>query len=157
MTDFSNHGRRTPLSVFADVALPAAAFAGVRTRRMTAFCLDFFLVSFLASALWLGLTVATFGLAFLIAPPLWPLVAFLYNGLTCSGSRMATPGMRAMDLEMRAPDGRPVSFLTAGLHVVLLYVSWLFPPVFLFSLVAGDKRCLHDIVASVVVVRRPDF
>jgi hypothetical protein len=28
-----------------------------------------------------------------------------YNGLTISGYRMATPGMRAMDLEMRLTDG----------------------------------------------------
>ena len=153
MADFGSYGR--PASMFAGMNLPAEAFAGVRTRRVTAFCLDFILVSLLAGALWIGLTVATFGLALLIAPPLWPFVAFFYNGLTVSGSRMATPGMRALDLEMRFPDGRPVSFLAAGLHAVLLYASWLFPPVFLVSLVSGDKRCLHAIFAGVVVVRRP--
>jgi uncharacterized RDD family membrane protein YckC len=39
---------------------------------------------------------------------------------------------------------------------VLLYVSWLVPPVFLVSLVTPDKRCVHDIFAGVIVVRRPD-
>ena len=155
MADLGSTGRNGPAPVFANVDLPAAAFAGVRTRRLTAFCLDFVLVSVLAGALWIAMTVATLGLAILIAPPLWPLVAFFYNGLAVSGRRMATPGMRALGLEMRCPDGRPVSFLAAGAHAVLLYVSWLFPPVFLVSLVAGDKRCLHDMFAGVVVVRRP--
>ena len=64
--------------------------------------------------------------------------------------------MRVCDLEMRAVDGAPVSFLMAGVHGVLLYFSWIFPPIFLASLFTPDKRCLHDIFAGVVVVRRPD-
>ena len=69
---------------------------------------------------------------------------------------MATPGMRMLDLEMRAVDGKRVGFLMAGVHGVLLYLSWLFPPVFLASLVTADKRCLHDIFAGIIVVRRPN-
>ena len=91
----------------------------------------------------------------IVLPSLWPFVAFFYNGLTVSGRTMATPGMRALDLEMRGADGAPVSFVAAGVHAVLLYLSWMFMPVFLVSLFARDKRCLHDIVAGVVVVRRP--
>ena len=140
---------------FAGPRLPAAAFAGVRTRRITAFCLDFLLVSLLAMMTWVGLVVLSFGLFLLFLPPLWPLVAFFYNGLTVSGPRMATPGMRLLGIEMRVPDGSPVTFLAAAFHGVMLYLSWLFPPVFLVSLVTGDKRCLHDILAGVVVVRRP--
>jgi uncharacterized RDD family membrane protein YckC len=37
---------------------------------------------------------------------------------------------------------------------VLFYLSWMFPPVFLFSLLSADKRCLHDILAGVIVLRR---
>ncbi len=141
---------------FASPDLPAAAFAGVRSRRMAAFCLDFVLVSLVVAVLWSALFVATFGLAALLLPPLFPFVAFFYNGMTVSGGRMGTPGMRALDLEIRTTDGARVSFLTAAIHAVLLYVSWMFPPVFLVSLLTSDKRCLHDIVASVIVVRRPD-
>lgn len=141
---------------FAGVNLPAAAFTGVRTRRMTAFCLDFILVAIVVSVLWSVLFIATFGMSALLLPPLFPFVAFFYNGLTVSGRRMATPGMRALDLEIRSTDGRPVSFIAAAVHAVLLYVSWMVPPVFLVSLLASDKRCLHDILASVIVVRRPD-
>ena len=66
-----------------------------------------------------------------------------------------TPGMRAMDLEMRLHStGQRVPFINAAVHAVLFYVSWFFPPIFLVSLVDSEKRCLHDILAEVVVVRR---
>ena len=97
--------------VFVEPQLPAVALASVRTRRMVALLFDLIFVSILSFALWLALAVLTFGLSLLILPPLFPAVAFFYNGLTISGYRMATPGMRAMDLEMRLTDGTRVPFL----------------------------------------------
>ena len=136
-------------------AMRADALAGVRTRRILAVCIDLLLVSFLVAALWIVSIVLTFGLALFFLPPLWPFVAFFYNGLTVSGQRMATPGMRAMDLEMRMhDDGARVPFVNAAVQAVLFYVSWCFPPVFLVSLIDSEKRCLHDIIAGVVIVRR---
>jgi uncharacterized RDD family membrane protein YckC len=67
---------------------------------------------------------------------------------------MATPGMQAMDLEVRLTDGRRVPFLNAAVQAVFFYVSWMFPPVFLVSLVSTNKRCLHDMLAGVIVTRR---
>ncbi len=87
--------------------LRADAFAGVRTRRMLAVCLDLVLVSMLVALFWTASIVLTLGLALFFLPPLWPIVAFFYNGLTVSGAKMATPGMRAMDLEMRLHEQRP--------------------------------------------------
>ena len=156
MTDFGAYQRSNPISFFASPDLPAAAFAGVRTRRILAFGLDFVLVSVVAMLLFSGLFVVTLGLAAFLLPPLWPFVAFFYNGFSVSGRHMATPGMRLFDLEIRAVDGTPVGFVVAGIHAALLYASWLFPPIFLASLVTPDKRCLHDIFAGVIVVRRPD-
>jgi uncharacterized RDD family membrane protein YckC len=136
-------------------AMRADALAGVRTRRILAVCIDFILVSFIVLALWIVSIVLTFGLALFFLPPLWPFVAIFYNGLTVSGPRMATPGMRAMDLEMRMHDtGARVPFVIAAVQAVLFYVSWCFPPILLVSLVDGEKRCLHDITAGVVIVRR---
>ena len=135
--------------------LPAGALDGVRTRRFTAFCLDFVLVSLFVAVIYVVLTVATFGLALFILPPLWPIVAFFYNGVGVSGARMGTPGMRAAGLEMRMDaDGTRVPFISAAIHGVLLYLSWMVPPIFLVSLVAEDKRCLHDMLAGLIVVRR---
>jgi uncharacterized RDD family membrane protein YckC len=60
-----------------------------------------------------------------------------------------------MDLEMRMDEsGARVPFINAAVHAVLFYLSWFFPLLFLVSLVDGEKRCLHDMLAGVVVVRR---
>jgi uncharacterized RDD family membrane protein YckC len=136
-------------------AMRADALAGVRTRRILAVCIDLFLVSLLVAALWILSIVLTFGFALFFLSPLYPFVAFFYNGLTVSGPRMATPGMRAMDLEMRMHDtGARVPFVNAAVQAVLFYLSWCFPPIFLVTLVDSEKRCLHDILAGVVIVRR---
>ena len=142
-------------TIVAAAPLRADAYAGVRTRRILAVCLDLVLVSVLVALFWTASIVLTLGLALFFLPPLWPIVAFFYNGLTVSGAKMATPGMRAMDLEMRMHStGQRVPFINAAVHAVLFYVSWFFPPIFLVSLVDSEKRCLHDILAEVVVVRR---
>ncbi len=140
--------------IFRSLALPREALAGVRTRRILAVAIDFAVVSVFASVLWLALLVATLGLSLVLLPPLFHLVAFFYNGLTVSGRHMATPGMRLMDLEIRRTDGTRVPFLYAAVHAVLFYVSWMFPPILLVSLLAEDKRCLHDMLAGVIVTRR---
>ena len=135
--------------------LRADALAGVRSRRILAVCFDLVLVSVLVALIWIVSIVLTLGLALLFLPPLYPIVAFFYNGLSVSGSKMAPPGMRAMDLEMRMHDtGARVPFVNAAVQAVLFYVSWCFPPIFLVSLVDTEKRCLHDIIAGVVIVRR---
>jgi len=136
--------------------LPAAALAGVRTRRMAAIVLDLFIVGLLSLGIWLGLGFLSLGLLWFVLPPLFPIVAFFYNGLTISGRGRGTPGMRAMDLEVRMTSGAPVPFLNAAAHAVLFYVSWMFPPILLISLFSPEKRCLHDMLAGLVVTRRPD-
>jgi uncharacterized RDD family membrane protein YckC len=133
---------------------PREALEGVRTRRIFAVFLDLILVSILSSLFWFALLVLTFGVSAILLPPFFPLVAFFYNGLTVSGWRRATPGMRAMDLEMRLMNGQPVPFINAAVHAVLFYLTWMFPPLLLVSFVTSDKRCLHDILADVIVIRR---
>lgn len=150
--------RWMPANAIAHVplaGLPVGALSSVRTRRVVAVCLDLVLVSVISFALWLALLILTVGFSLLILPPLFPFVAFFYNGLCVSGSGMATPGMRLADLQMRmASNGARVPFLVAAVHAVLFYVSWMFPPVFLVSLVTSDKRCLHDMFSGVILVRR---
>ena len=131
--------------------VPYAALAGVRTRRIFAVCVDLFFVGLIV----FGIVIATLGLSLLILPPLFPVVAFFYNGLSVSGPGMGTPGMRLFDLAVRSQDtGGRVPFINAAAHGVLFYVSWLFPPVLLISLLTPDKRCLHDFFAGVIVTRR---
>jgi uncharacterized RDD family membrane protein YckC len=141
--------------------LPYEALAGVRTRRLTAFLFDFIAISIIGSVFFVligFLGILTFGLAWFLIPAVYPLVALFYNGLSISGPKMATPGMRAMDLEMRHMDGGRVSFLTAAVHAVIFYLSWYTLVLgminLIVSLVSNDKRCLHDMMAGVVVTRR---
>ena len=149
MTNFAGPAMGAPVRFRSD------AFAGVRTRRILAIGLDLILVAIVAAVLWLILVIGTFGLALFMLPPIFPLVAFFYNGLTVSGWRMATPGMRAMDLEMRMHEsGARVPFINAAAHALFFWLSLAFPPIFLITLVAEDKRMLHDILAGVVVLRR---
>ena len=136
--------------------LPAAALAGVRSRRVFAVAIDLIIVSLLSCGIWLGLGFLSLGLFWLFLPPLFPIVAFFYNGLTISGRGRGTPGMRAMDLEVRMTSGAPVPFLNAAAHAVLFYISWMFPPILLISLFSPEKRCLHDMLAGLVITRRPD-
>ena len=134
--------------------IPRAALDGVRTRRIIAVCLDFIIVSTLSVVIFFGLLFLSFGMTAILLPPIFPLVAFFYNGLTVSGWRMATPGMRLMDLEMRTMAGERTPFINAAVHAVLFYVTTLLPPLLLLSFITSDKRCLHDILADVIVLRR---
>ena len=137
-------------------ALPARnALEGVRTRRLMALGFDFVVVSVIAAAIYVALFVLTLGFSFFFLPPLWPIVAFFYSGVTMSGPRHATPGMRLMDLEVCAHEsGGSVPFLYAAAHGAFFYISWFFPAVFLVTLVDAEKRFLHDILSGVLVRRR---
>ena len=73
-------------------AMRSDALAGVRTRRIIAVCIDLFLVSLLVAALWILSIFLTFGLALFFLPPLYPFVAFFYNGLTVSGAQNGDAG-----------------------------------------------------------------
>ena len=95
----SNFAAATPTQ-----SLRVDALAGVRIRRIVAVCFDLVIVSVLVALLWIASIILTLGLALFFLPPLFPFVAFFYNGLSVSGPKMATPGMRAMDLEMRMHD-----------------------------------------------------
>ena len=137
--------------------LPWEALTGVRTRRIIALCFDLLFVGILAVLLWAVLVFLTFGLALFFLPAPFAIIAFFYNGFTVSGWRRATPGQRLMDIEVRTNDGAPASFLHAAVHGVLFYLSWyVLPVVLVVSLLDGEKRCLHDMLSGVIVMRRPD-
>jgi uncharacterized RDD family membrane protein YckC len=136
-------------------AMRADALAGVRTRRVMALCVDLILVSIIAVLLWTALLILTFGSSLFLLPPIYPLVAFFYNGVSVSGRKMGTPGMRMMDLEMRMyNNGARVPFINAAAHALFFYLSWMLPPIFLVTLVDQEKRCVHDMLAGTVVLRR---
>ena len=156
MSNTSGYNNTLPGGTQPRPPLPAAAFQGVRTRRTVALLLDFIAVTLISLVIWFLATFLTLGLALFVLPPLFPIVAFFYNGITVSGWRKATPGMKAMDLQVEMADtGTPVPFINAAVQAVLFYVSWMFPPILLWTLLDGQKRCLHDIFSGIVITRRP--
>jgi uncharacterized RDD family membrane protein YckC len=139
----------------ATPALRADALAGVRSRRILALGVDLIFVTAIAISLWVALLILTLGFSLFLLPPIYPLVAFFYNGVSVSGRKMGTPGMRMMDLEMRMYNsGARVPFINAAAHALFFYLSWMLPPIFLVTLVDQEKRCVHDMLAGTVVLRR---
>ena len=127
----------------------------MRTRRVIAVLFDALFIGVISAAIFLLLGVATFGAAWFFLPPLLPFVAFFYNGMTVSGSGMGTWGMRLADLEVRTTDGYRPTFMLAALHAIGYWLTlYVFAPLLLWSLFSSDKRCLHDIAANLIVVRR---
>jgi uncharacterized RDD family membrane protein YckC len=133
----------------------AAAFTGVRTRRLFAWGLDAVIVALITAVIWTVLLIATLGMSWFLLPPLFPAIAVLYHGATVSGSGRGTLGMRLFDLEVAlyGGDGR-APFVNAAAQAILFYLSWFMPLLFIVTLVDSEKRYLHDILSSLVVVRR---
>ncbi|WP_417684279.1 RDD family protein [Roseibium sp.] len=132
-------------------------FEGVRTRRMFAFCIDVIAVAILtlmAGILIFFLGIFTLGLAWFFYAFLGQAVALIYTAFTLGGPNAATPGMRAMGLEMRLWYGAKPYPLLAAMHVLLFWFSFalLTPLVLAVSLFSDRKRLLHDIVLGTLVM-----
>lgn len=140
-----------------DPALEPDLFEQVLSRRAMAYLFDLVGVSvlwLLAAVVVFFLGIATFGLAWLIYPALWPLLGVLYTVATLGGPDSATPGMRAMGLSMRLTDGRRPDALTALIHVVVFYALTvtLTPLVHLVGLFTERRQLLQDFIVGVVVM-----
>lgn len=137
-------------------------YEAVLPRRAFAFVVDAFLVGLLAAPLAFFaflLGVLTFGLGWLLIPPLFVVVALLYVAVTVGGPASATVGMRIMDLELRTRHGEGPSPVLATTHAVLFWLSvtLLTPFVLLIGLVTARRQLLHDLLADVVVVNSAAF
>ncbi len=140
-----------------DPALEPDLFQDVLKRRVFAFVFDLVGVSLLwvvAAIVVFFLGIATFGLAWLIYPALWPIVGVLYTVSSLAGPSAATPGMRAMGLAMRSVDGPRPDALKALIHVVVFYALsvTLTPFVHLVGLFTARRQLFQDMVAGVLVM-----
>lgn len=134
---------------------------GVLASRIFAFFVDAITIAILFYILFMLFALLgfiTFGLTWFLIPPLFWLTALLYNGLTISGRKRATLGMRLFGIELIGIDGRSLGFLTAAVHAVLFYisVSVLTPFILLVGLVRNDRRMLHDLLTGAIAVRAED-
>ena len=128
-------------------------FQGVIGSRSVAFIVDFIIILVLVFLF----GIVTLGLGWLLLPA--TLLVFLgYNAFTVGGAKSATLGQRMMGLEVRMWSGGKVSPLIAAFHALLFWFSagtfvlWLVNVAWAFF--DARKRCVHDILAGVVVLNR---
>ncbi|MEO8669649.1 MAG: RDD family protein [Bauldia sp.] len=151
----------------ADAARPGAfaydahtapeLYEGVLSKRVVAFVIDAVIIVALmipASLVIVVVGFVTLGLAWLLFPALFALVALGYSALTLGGARSATVGMRWSGLEMRTWNGAPMFPLLAVMHSLLFWfsVSFLTPLVLIVGLLTPRKQLLHDLVLGTVAV-----
>ena len=134
-------------------------FRGVIGKRFIAFIIDAAIIFFLTVVAYVAvgvLGVVTLGLAWLLFGLVFPAVGLGYNALTIGGPKSATVGQRMMGLEVRMWYGGKVTPLIAAFHALLFWFSLVvFCPILLWAFFDQRKRCLHDILAGVVVLNRP--
>jgi len=135
-------------------------YYGVRSRRILAFLIDATAILFLMALAFGAITILgflTLGLGWFLLPAVWPVVALLYEVLTKGGPASATPGMRALGLEIRTISGEPLDYPMALLHSLGFWfsVTLLTPFVLVVSLLNGRKQLLHDLLLGTAVLRRP--
>ena len=133
-------------------------FEGVRTRRIFAFLIDYFIVLLLMipfGFLVAVLGVLTLGLAWMLFGVLFPAVALTYVWMTLGGPKQATKGMQAMSVRLERVDGGKVDGMLALVHTVLFWAGnvVLTPLILLATLVLEHKRTVHDLLLGTVVVR----
>ncbi|TIT23535.1 MAG: RDD family protein [Mesorhizobium sp.] len=134
------------------------AYEGVRTRRILAFVIDYFIVALLTipfAILVFLFGLLTLGLGWMLFSILVPAVAILYIWNTLGSKDQATTGMKVMGIRLDRLDGSPIDGLTAVVHSVLFWAGnvILSPLVLLVSLFSDRKRTLHDLLLGTVVSR----
>ena len=133
-------------------------FGGVIGKRIIAFIVDALVIALLTVVVYVAIAVLgvlTLGLAWLLFGLAFPAIGLGYNALTIGGPNSATIGQRMMGLEVRTWFGGKVLPLVAAFHALLFWFSLvIFCPIRLWALFDPQKRCLHDILAGVVVINR---
>lgn len=133
-------------------------YEGVRTRRVVAFVIDYFVIAVLLVpvAIIVGvLGIVTLGLGWMLFSIIGPVVALTYIWFTLGGNNQATMGMSMMGIKLERLDGRPVDGMLAIVHSVLFWAGnvILTPLILLATLFLDRKRTVHDLLLGTVVTR----
>jgi uncharacterized RDD family membrane protein YckC len=134
-------------------------FEAVIRKRCVAFIIDAIIIALLWTVAVVAVSilgVLTLGLAWLLFGLIFPLVGLGYNAITIGGPNSATIGQRMMGLTVPMWYGGKVTPLIAAFHALLFWFSLaIFCPILLWAFFDQRKRCLHDILAGVLVINRP--
>jgi uncharacterized RDD family membrane protein YckC len=134
-------------------------FQAVIRKRCVAFIVDAIIILALTAIAYVAVAVLgiiTLGLAWLLFGLVFPAVGLGYNAITIGGPHSATIGQRMMGLTVPMWHGGKVTPLIAAFHALLFWFSLvIFFPILLWAFFDQRKRCLHDILAGVVIINRP--
>ena len=149
---------RSPGEIIAPRRDDYRLYAGVRTRRVFAWLIDYIMIGLLTipfAILVFLLGILTLGLGWTLFSVLVPAVAAVYVWSTLGGRDQATWGMKMMGVRLERLDGTRIDGLTAVVHTVLFWAGnvILTPLVLLVTLFSDRKRTLHDLLLGTVVVR----
>ncbi|MEX0921171.1 MAG: RDD family protein [Rhodovibrionaceae bacterium] len=132
-------------------------YDGIIVRRVVGYAIDVLILLLIGGALWIALWILAI-ISLGLLSPLFAIAAILpllYHSFFI-GSGGATPGMRAMDVEVRTWTGLPPSYAEAFIQTAVFYVT--VPPtsalILLVALFNDRHRTLHDFLSGTVVVRR---
>ena len=132
-------------------------YDGIIARRVIGYFLDVLILLLVGGALWVALWVLTIVSLGLLSPllALGTALPLVYHTFFI-GSGGATPGMRAMDVEVRTWTGKTPGYPEAFIQTVVFYVT--VPAtsmlILLVALFNDRHRTLHDFLSGTVVVRR---
>lgn len=133
-------------------------FDAVIRKRCMAFIIDVIAIAIIwvfAIAVVAVLGILTLGLGWLLFGLVFPAVGLGYNAVTIGGPKSATIGQRVMGLTVPMWFGGKVTPLVAAFHALLFWFTLVvFFPLLLWAFFDSRKRCLHDILAGVVVINR---
>jgi uncharacterized RDD family membrane protein YckC len=148
---------RTPSRVNYDPAAEPDLYDGILAKRVVAFFIDAFLIVVLmipAALMVFILGFITLGLAWLLFPILFAIVALTYIAFTLGGPMSATAGMRLTGVEIRTWSGQKMFPLLAVMHALFFWfsVGLLTPLVLIVGLFTYRKQLLHDLLLGVVAL-----
>lgn len=132
-------------------------FDGILSKRIVAFIIDAIFIVLLmvpAALMILILGILTLGIAWLLFPALFAIVALGYCALTLGGRASATPGMRVVGVEMRTWNGQGMFPMLAAMHALIFWFSCgiLTPLILLVGLFTPRRQLLHDLLLGVVAL-----
>jgi uncharacterized RDD family membrane protein YckC len=133
-------------------------YDGLLWRRAFGYLIDVLVLGVLGAAAWFALgllVVLSFGLLLPLLIVALALLPLAYHTLFLA-YRGQTPGMAALDVEVRSWNGRRPEPLQAFVQTAVFYLSvaltsWL---ILLVALFTNRNRTIHDYLAGTLAVRR---
>lgn len=111
----SSFARMTIFPNLPDPDRDSQFYEGVPSKRLTAWIIDFLIITVFTLVASVAIGILTFGFGFALMPMIFFGTSFFYRTLTIA-SQSSTWGMRMMGIELRRQDGHRLDPATAAIH-----------------------------------------